>query len=224
MKQLSRRLTTGAMIAALCALAVPTVSAQQRPAAAGTQSYGIWSALWWQWALNKTAAESPLFGSSAQNPTRQYCQFSGLDSVWFAGGTFGWEGPLLRECSVPAGTRLFLPVANAFSVQDSLGEWQLKYSKQDTRQAMDGVTNLVATVDGVSVLQPARVRSPAFVITLPPGNIFAEAGYEGRYLPATSEGVWLMTEPLSTGRHIVHIHAEFATGQVVDVTYTVYVS
>jgi hypothetical protein len=216
------------MAAILCASVTPTLSAQEpRPTEPGIQSFGIWSALWWQWALNKTAAESPLLGSSAQNPTRQYCEFSGLDSVWFAGGTFGTEGPLLRECSVPTGTRLFLPVANVFFVRDPFTDRQLKTFKAYTRKAMDGVENLVATMDGVSVLQPTRVTSPAFVITLPPGNIFFDPEalykYEGRYYPATSEGVWVMTSPLSTGKHVIHVHAEFATGEVIDVTYTVYV-
>jgi hypothetical protein len=88
---------------------------------------------------------------------------------------------------------------------------------------MDGLKNLVATVDGVSVLQPTLVKSPAFVITLPPGNIFGEE-YTGRLHPATSIGVWLMTAPLSPGRHIIHIHAEFADGTIIDITYAVYVN
>ena len=52
-------------------------------------------------------------------------------------------------------------------VRDPFTDRQLKTFKDYIRKVMDGVTNLVATIDGVSVLQPTRVTSPAFVITLP---------------------------------------------------------
>src|SRR5688572_30327490 len=108
--------STTILLLALSAL--PLYPQQQSSGTASIQSYGIWTARWWQWALNKTVATSPLLGPDAGNPARPYCAYSGLDAVWFVSGTMGSAGPVLRECTVPAGARLFFPVANSFFVRD----------------------------------------------------------------------------------------------------------
>jgi hypothetical protein len=224
----SNRLLCGCLLLALC---TPVNGvAQTAGERASTQSLGIWSARWWQWALEKTVATSPLFGPSADYPARQYCESSGLDSVWFLGGTLGFEGPLVRECTVPAGTRLFFPVANMFFVRDQFlvaeyGRWPLKWSKEKTTAGMDNVSELIAKVDGVAItnLPTYRVKSPAFTINFPPGHIYEQYGYPaGLYTPATSDGIWLMLPPLSPGKHTVYFHAAFPTGEVIDVTYSIF--
>ncbi len=210
------------LLVAVCVCTPATLTAQPAHNNAATQSYGIWSAMWWQWALNKTVSTSPQLGPTASNPARLYCESSGINSVWFLGGTFGNEGPLLRQCTVPAGARLFFPVANAFYVRDfPTPDWPLKLSKELAGTAVDQATELKAVIDGVpvSALLANRVASPAFQIKLPQDNIFGVPA--GIFTPAVSDGIWLMLPPLSPGMHTIYFHATFPTGELIDLTYTI---
>ena len=218
-----------ALVLALSAM-IPAGAFAQPQANAPIQSYGIWTARWWQWALNQTVATSPLLGPDAENPARPYCAYSGLDAVWFVSGTLGTAGPVIRECTVPAGSRLFFPVANYFFVRDQFlieenGRWPLKWSKDVATAEIDGVLELSATFDGMQIpnLRTYRVASPAFALTLPPGHIFEAFGYPaGLYMPAISDGYWLMLPPLTQGKHTLRLYARFANGGVLDVTYTIF--
>ena len=193
-------------------------------------SYGVWTARWWQWAFNHTAATSPFLEADAANPNRTHCAYSGLADVWFVSGTLGTPSPVFRECTVSAGARLFFPVANSFFVRDEFliaqyGRWPLKSSKEAVKASIDNVTELNATFDGMQIpnVRMYRVESPAFAITLPPGHIFESAGYAaGLYVPAVSDGYWLMLPPLAPGKHTLRLYAQFQTGEVIDVTYTVF--
>ena len=65
------------------------------------QTYGEWSAAWWKWALEKTAAQSPLLDTNGAN-----CAIDQQGPVWFLAGTFGTSTPVSRTCVVPPGTML----------------------------------------------------------------------------------------------------------------------
>ena len=172
-------------------------------------SYAEWSAKWWQWALGQPTPTNPLLDT-----TGAHCTAGQSGQVWFLAGTFN-VGTVTRSCTVPTGTMLFLPVANAFCSAEGTADQMRACAKG----IMDGATNVRAEVDGVPIhdLQRYRVQSPIFDLTLPADNIFGAPA--GVYSPTASDGVYLMLAPLSRGQHTVHVHAEFPGPSVVDVTY-----
>jgi hypothetical protein len=66
------------------------------------KSYREWVAAWWKWAVRTKGSAHPLLdnGPCSENQTA---------SVWFLGGDFlGGGSPIERNCTVPAGTALFI--------------------------------------------------------------------------------------------------------------------
>jgi hypothetical protein len=172
-------------------------------------TYGDWSAAWWKWALEKTAAESPL-----QDPTGANCAIGQTGSVWFLAGTFGVSTPVTRSCTVRPGVMLFFPVANAFcSAEGTFEEMQAC-----AKAFMDSATNLAAEIDGVPVqhLGLYRTDSPDFTLVLPDGNIFGAPA--GEYRPSASDGIFLMLTPLKPGNHTIRFRADFPDS-LVDVIF-----
>jgi hypothetical protein len=73
-------------------------------------------------------------------------------------------------------------------------------------------------LDGVPLADPFehREESPAFVLQVLPGSFFAELGAPpGDYVPAVSDGYWVMLAPLSVGPHVLEfggsVGTEFST-------------
>src|SRR5439155_9382309 len=77
-------------------------------------SYGEWSARWWQWAYSLPVDHHPLFDTAD-------CSAGQAGRVWFLGASFAPSisdgGQIVaiatRDCRVPTGTALFVPVLNA---------------------------------------------------------------------------------------------------------------
>jgi hypothetical protein len=70
-------------------------------------TYGEWSAEWWQWALSIPAANSPISDTTGANCTQRQ---SG--PVFYLAGTSGGHA-VTRKCTVPTGKALFFPILNA---------------------------------------------------------------------------------------------------------------
>src|SRR5262245_12168272 len=66
------------------------------------KTYAEWNAAWWQWSLPLPVEGHPFLGC----PTS--CEEGQSGHVWFLAG-----GPSECSCSVPPGTALFFPLANA---------------------------------------------------------------------------------------------------------------
>jgi hypothetical protein len=75
----------------------------------------------------------------------------------------------------------------------------------------DKVTATSITVDGVQ-LNPVRLQSPLFTVTLPPNNAL---GLKPQTTPAISDGYWVFLQPLPPGNHTIH-----SSGSLVDFTTT----
>jgi hypothetical protein len=78
------------------------------------QPYGPSSARWWQWVFSLPVHDAqnnfshPLLTSGAVN-----CAAGQSGNVWFLAGNLS-GGPTVRNCSIPQGTALLLPVLNAW--------------------------------------------------------------------------------------------------------------
>jgi hypothetical protein len=179
-------------------------------------SYGEWGAKWWQaaFAIPVVDGDHPLFSGGA---------FDGDKGVVFLSGVFG--GPVSIDVTVRPGTALFFPIVNTeCSVLEDPpfhgdNEQELRECANDL---VDETFGLFAEIDGVPVknLSAFRVESPLFEFgPLPAGNLFGAP--PGTTSLSVDAGVYLMVQPLSPGRHVIHFGA--ASGPI-DTTYVIHVS
>jgi hypothetical protein len=186
-------------------------------------TYGEWSARWWQWALSIPAATNPTLDATGAN-----CAEDQIGRVWFLAGSSG--GTFDRTCPVPAGQALFFPILNAafgaavFDCEPTLPEvpCNVPTLRAAAAASMDPVT-IEASIDDVPLLKlnDYRVQSPVFSVTLPEGNIVGQP--PGTYAPMVSDGYWLMLAPLSAGEHTIHFKNSVTggpfAGTETEVTY-----
>jgi hypothetical protein len=236
------RFLTAACVCAAMALPVSSAMAGGGGRAAAVSpnelvagmSYGDWGAAWWQWAVSIPTENNPLSGSEDSDCT----EGQGSSPVFFLGGTFGdtdevIETPeivdITRECDVPLGSYLFFPIINVLS--HSADEEPIEVEALQREDAAFLVANFVdvdsleVTVDGKTVrgaknLSEFRAQSPNLPFTLPEDNVLGAA--PGRY-HGTTDGYWMMLEPLSPGAHEVRFLGNVVVeGEIVfglDITY-----
>jgi hypothetical protein len=160
-------------------------------------SYGQWSALWWQQALAvHEGAGSPFESGSVD------CTSLGTGHVTFLVGTAG--GAVSRSCSLPTGTALLFPLINGeCSVSEGNGTTEAELRACAGNQA-NLFTDLTATVDGraLSDLSSYRFQSPLFTWTAPSNNVFGVPETAEPTL-AVAEGYWVMLTPLPPGVHTI---------------------
>jgi hypothetical protein len=187
-------------------------------------TYGEWSARWWQWALSIPAATNP-----GLDETGAHCAEGQSGPVWFLAGSF-FGGTFERACTVPPDKALFFPIVNAafgaavFDCEPTQPgvPCNITVLRAAAAASMDPVT-LEASLDGVPVrqLREFRVQSPVFSVTLPEGNVVGVPS--GTYAPMVSDGYWLMLAPLSAGAHTIHFKNEITggpfAGTATEVTY-----
>jgi hypothetical protein len=168
-------------------------------------TYGEWTAMFWQLAYSIPEPCNPILDT-----TGEFCNEGQSGKVWFLPGTFGNTG-ITRECMVPAGKAILIPVINAECSEiegDSNNEDDLRGC---ANWLIDHVTEIEMTVDGREIqdLENYRVESPLFEFTLPDNNILGIQG--GGSSLSVSDGYWVMLAPLSAGEHEIYIYgkAEF---------------
>ena len=136
-------------------------------------TYGEWSARWWQWTLSIPAATNPILDETGAN-----CTEGQIGQVWFLAGSFG--GTFDRVCTVPPGKALFFVILNA-AFGAAVGDCEptnpgvpcdVTALRAAAAASLDSVT-IEASIDGVPLLNlnDYRVQSPVFSVTLPEGNI-----------------------------------------------------
>jgi hypothetical protein len=217
------------MVGICLGLMLSTQAASGAPRTSGAsadESLRNLTAEWWQWEYSIPTPENPML-----DPTGENCVVGQRGSTWFLAGTIG-GGAATRTCSVPAGVKLFFPIANA-SFSDSpgvCGQGPESFSVADMRAAVaefiDGITDISVELDGEPVKRVRRVRSRVFEVALPENNVFdepcaADGGLPaGIYSPSVDDGYYVLLEPLRPGEHTLHFHAEQAdAGFVIDTTY-----
>jgi hypothetical protein len=201
-------------------LVVPVAGAQtpERPNPHG-QSYPAWAADWWTWALSQPVATNPVL-----DPTGEHCAVGQQGNVWFLAGTFS-SGAVTRECTVPAGTALLIPVINVFYCAlavDPPEQQTEEYVRAQVAFVEDTATGLSITVDGQTVPRLTYEESELFSVVLPADNLFGlPTGTVAS--PCVDAGYYALIPPLSVGEHTIRIQGTLDTF-VVDVTYHVTVA
>ena len=211
-------------------------------------SYAEWNARWWQWLFQTPTAISPVFGPAGDpapaKPTGVDCSAGQSGRVWFLGGTFlptagdgsSFQSVVNRNCAIPEGTALFLPILNTegdnvfcpdaapvvapFSADElsAYVETNIDHIVKGSMSArIDG-----KRVDGLKDSETAyRSTAPWFSYRLPADNLgsvicpskspFAPGTRPprlGSHAGATADGVYLMLAPLSRGTHVLKYGGE----------------
>jgi hypothetical protein len=189
-------------------------------------TYEELAAKFWQWEFSMPVTASAVFDTAD-------CSTNQSGKVWFLAGSgapFEVSPGVLqsvahRNCKVPNGKALFIPVINAECSTisgDQLPPYEptpveLKPCSQFASGFIDR-SKLIATVDGVPIkaLAQYQVTSPLFTFgPLPYDNVLQSFGLDapaGTTAQAVSTGIHLLLHPLSAGQHTIFLHAE------VDVT------
>lgn len=191
------------------------------------QSYGEWTAKWWQWTLRAPTPVNPILDLDGSN-----CGQGQSGPVWFIPGAFPGTLPpfVTRKCTVPPGKSLLTPIGINAIFGAGAGDCQTPVIAPASCGAyqfgsLTGVPALSAAaaafidgfdLSGTSVfldgkplreLSTYRAASPAFSYTLPADNVIASVfgvpDTAGTYSPAVSDGYWLLLEPLSAGTHTI---------------------
>jgi hypothetical protein len=178
---------------------------------------GELAALWWEWALSKPLAESPLIGGDP-NYSEEQCDGQPVtdtaDNYWFLAGTFDGS-KVKRTCTIPADTTLFFPAVNFAYINDpKLPEDTEEYAREQANAFIDSVVNdpefsISVTVDGEEINsdQIVRADSPLFTATVPKKGLLKKAGsYSG-----VSDGLWVTLSPLSEGEHEIEVEVSSST-------------
>lgn len=168
------------------------------------RGYPELTAAWWQWA-------HVLDGLPYRDPDGRACALAQDGPVWFLAGTTG-RFNARRECTVPIGRHLLLPVINMvhYTPEDALRGDPIPSCRQLQAWAAvnnDRLSSAVVVLDGVPVADVPRyrVRSngcfPLYPdIQPPPGHLVQMAA---------SDGYWLLLPPLSPGRHTLSVGANY---------------
>ena len=191
-------------------------------------TYGQYAAAWWQWAFSIPTAIHPLFDHGD-------CSTGQSGPVWFLGQTFVPNTVVVRNCNVPAGKALFLPIGNAedSAIEESNGDGcsdptfdgSIVGVSRCAEFYMNGAKPSVE-IDQVPIQigKKFRVLSSAYSFTLPADNVLqavipAHSYPAGTYFPSVADGYYLLVAPLSPGSHLIHIHVVGTFGGIYDTTY-----
>jgi hypothetical protein len=222
----------------LCLFLALAVAVGARPAQAGGNpnpgvipntghKYGDLHAQWWQWILSIPYAEDP--AAQGSGPVDLSAHQSG--KLWFLAGEYGGIGPVVRSGEIPAGTQLFMPMANyiddypcppEWGFEPAPGETLEQFLVRDSHFVWDNNFghDLTAEIDGAPV-QGLHTNyfaiSSLFTFTAESSHLGkGDACLTGTSQPGVASGYALLLTPFTPGHHTIHFAAP-SWGQ--DVTY-----
>lgn len=172
------------------------------------RGYADLSADWWKWAF---AQLIPPY----KDPDGRLCDVGQAGPVWFLAGTDG-SFDAKRECVVPKGKYLFLPVINLIQhsprTRDKNRIPSCKEMQDGTAVINDNLVSAIVFIDDVQVdkVMRFRVRSKGCF------QLFADEPNDdsNQKIMAASDGYWLLIAPLAGGRHTIRVGANYGSKEV----------
>lgn len=168
---------------------------------------------WLRWALAQ-----PHDGGSISDPTGELCGLDQDGPVWFLAGTFG--GPAFRECSIPAGKRLFFPLVNRWCVfpdefyggDAALIAADLPFVEDWFDMQSEATCSLTLRIDGQDVRPDlATLDEDTYIRVMEPFEIdlddehWATEWFAGGTMPAVGDGHYALIQPLTPGDHVLEL-------------------
>lgn len=160
-----------------------------------------YAARWWQWARRVPPGVQPF-----QDPTGAQCGLNQDGIVWFLAGTDG-TADVTRHCTMPTKTYVFFPIINMIGNSMPGKPLTCVQAKDLVRANNDHLANAEVSIDGEPVrdIERFRIASGCF-------DSFVWARYLDRpdsYIPAATDGYWLMLRPLPAGVHHIRVRARY---------------
>ena len=168
--------------------------------------YGIpyqqWTAKFWQWLYSISTAQHP-----RENYTPEKCANGQQGPVWFLDAPL--SGKEDRICTLPAGKSILAAVSNG---ECDTGDSTL-HNDEDIRKCSTEGNDygvISGTLDGVEIknLNQYRTDSGFYNITAVADNIYEEPA--GGPYRAFTNGYFVFLEPLSPGKHDLHLSVSVA--------------
>lgn len=165
---------------------------------------------WWQWVMAIPSGDSPVY-----DKTGSRCSIGQRGEVWYLAGSTG--GKITRQCTVPAGASLLVPVVNNFCFPDAA--YTDAACTSDTIAFIDSFSSgtILLEVDGASVT-PTRVKDTSDFTFAVGYNGFGGTK-PGVYRATVADGYWALIPPLAAGPHTIHVVAQGPMFSL-DVTYS----
>jgi hypothetical protein len=168
-----------------------------------------WAGEWWRWLAAIPSDSSPLYDQDGA-----HCQVGQSGPVFFLAGTVPTTssgtvsvGQVQRECEVPFGRPVLIPLINQLTVADEIGVAAVDDAlREAAQQRGEPVSGLWLEVDGVvqDVLFVPTTAGP-LLLEFPDDSIFeANGALPAGTLRAADHGYYVMLEPLPPGTHEVH--------------------
>ena len=157
---------------------------------------------WWQWLMRL-----PDGVRAFQDPSGAQCGMNQSGQVWFLAGTEG-TAKVKRQCDLPGGRFIFFPVIAMIRSSAPGKVLDCRRARAQVHGNNDHLAEASVEIDSVMVANVLthRIRSTRCF------DAYAKAGYMEHsedYLPAATEGYWLMLSPLSPGPHRLVVHARY---------------
>jgi hypothetical protein len=129
---------------------------------------------------------------------------------------FQREGASNRSCNVPPGKGLFIPPLSVIATEFERPNSSVKDLVDLTTRDQESVEELSVELDGIPVqnLDSFITTTPDFRVEFPEDPIFEGKG--PRNSVAVAGGRYLITKPLSKGKHTVHIKGKIRVPPGVD--------
>jgi hypothetical protein len=175
-------------------------------------SYGQWTVKWWQWALSIPRHKNPVVDRTGRNAGEHQ-----PDEVWFLAGIWAddytsEEFPS-RECKVPVGSSLLIPVLNCEA--DPIEYPEIKSDQDIIHHVSDQMHKVIKKECYLNeqYIPPQRVRSDPVIFELQIHNDFARSNVGGR-TKASADGYWVFLKPLPKGNYNIRFEGSYEYGKL----------
>lgn len=179
----------------------PVLSSRERVDGRSQADYAI---AWWQWAMHLPDGVRPY-----QDPSGAQCALAQSGPVWFLAGTDGTMR-VQRKCVVPQGKYVFLPIIAVLAHSKPGQPITCQKAHDQVMRTNDHLAQAQVSLDGKAIADIAAYR----LGQVPCFDAFKHAAYLERhtpYMPAATDGYWLMLTPLSTGMHRLSVKARYGS-------------
>ena len=203
-----------AAVVLVVALGMPVSSAAN---AQDERDAGQLGTEWWQQVISIPAASNPLLDETGAS-----CPIGQHGDIWFLHGSVGSPlgSPIERQCTIPTGKRIFLPIINLICIP--FPDETIQQNARACKEAIDAVDFTSLEIDGRArnqLIERARDRR-GFDVTAPDDNVLGAAA--GVYI-AVHDGFFALLPVLRAGEHTIRFQGSDTSGFSVDVIYHVHV-
>lgn len=165
---------------------------------------------WWQWLVSIPSAVNPLLDNNGKA-----CSLGQRGNLWFLVGNTG--GRTVRQCSLPAGSRVLIPLHNTFCFTDRARTAEQCYDQ--VLRHYTGFMTWSAELNGVPleiIDQPPVPGEYVFNVAVPRNGLFDFR--PGLYRATAAAGRWALADLAQPGVFSLRVQAQGpASGS--DVTY-----